>query len=38
MTVKQKGSGWHLDITVTMRYAHLAQDHLQEAITLNPMA
>lgn len=28
----------HSDITVTMRYAHLAQDHLQEAITLNPMA
>jgi len=27
----------HSDITVTMRYAHLAQDHLKEAINFNPM-
>ncbi|XKH01799.1 tyrosine-type recombinase/integrase [Marinobacter nauticus] len=27
----------HSSITMTMRYAHLAPDHLEEAITLNPM-
>lgn len=25
------------DIRVTMRYAHFAPDHLEEAITLNPL-
>lgn len=28
----------HADITMTMRYAHLAPDHLKDAITLNPLA
>lgn len=28
----------HSSITMTMRYAHLAPDHLKEAITLNPLA
>lgn len=28
----------HTDIKVTMRYAHLAPDHLSEAIRLNPLA
>ncbi|MDT7449460.1 phage integrase [Citrobacter koseri] len=28
----------HTDIKVTMRYAHLAPDHLSEAICLNPLA
>lgn len=28
----------HSDIRVTMRYAHLAPDHLQDAIRLNPLA
>ncbi len=28
----------HADITMTMRYAHLAPDHLMDAITLNPIA
>ncbi|CAI9413485.1 phage integrase [Lelliottia sp. T2.26D-8] len=27
----------HTDIKVTMRYAHFAPDHLNEAITLNPL-
>ncbi len=27
----------HSSITMTMRYAHLAPDHLQEAIALNPL-
>lgn len=27
----------HSSIIMTMRYAHLAPDHLEEAITLNPM-
>jgi len=27
----------HSSITMTMRYAHLAPDHLQEAIHLNPL-
>lgn len=26
----------HSSITMTMRYAHLAPDHLEEAVTLNP--
>lgn len=28
----------HSDPRVTMRYAHLARDHLQDAVTLNPIA
>lgn len=28
----------HADITMTMRYAHLAPDHLMDAVKLNPMA
>lgn len=28
----------HADISMTMRYAHLAPDHLKDAITLNPIA
>ena len=28
----------HKNLTMTMRYAHLAPDHLQEATTLNPLA
>lgn len=28
----------HASLTMTMRYAHLAPDHLQEAIRLNPLA
>lgn len=28
----------HKDIKMTMRYAHLAEDHLKEAIQLNPLA
>jgi Site-specific recombinase XerD len=28
----------HSSLTMTMRYAHLAPDHLQEARTLNPLA
>lgn len=28
----------HADITMTMRYAHLAPDHLKDAITLNPLS
>jgi len=28
----------HQSLTMTMRYAHLAPDHLQEAIRLNPLA
>jgi len=28
----------HADIGMTMRYAHLAPDHLKDAITLNPLA
>ena len=28
----------HADITMTMRYAHLAPDHLQDAAKLNPVA
>jgi integrase len=28
----------HADITTTMRYAHLAPDHLMDAIRLNPVA
>lgn len=28
----------HADITMTMRYAHLAPDHLMDAIRLNPVA
>lgn len=28
----------HADITMTMRYAHLAPDHLMDAIRLNPIA
>ncbi|MDR6297008.1 phage integrase [Pantoea dispersa] len=28
----------HTDIKMTMRYAHFAPSHLQEAITLNPMS
>ena len=27
----------HQSLTMTMRYAHLAPDHLQEAIRLNPL-
>ncbi len=28
----------HADISMTMRYAHFAPDHLSEAITLNPLS
>lgn len=28
----------HADINMTMRYAHLAPDHLKDAVTLNPLA
>ena len=28
----------HQSLTMTMRYAHLAPDHLQEAKVLNPLA
>jgi len=28
----------HADITMTMKYAHLSPDHLQDAIKLNPIA
>lgn len=28
----------HSSITMTMRYAHLAPDHLEEAVTLNPVS
>jgi site-specific recombinase XerD len=28
----------HANLTMTMRYAHLAPEHLQEAKTLNPLA
>ncbi len=28
----------HSSLTMTMRYAHLAPDHLQEAARLNPLA
>ncbi|WP_269901427.1 tyrosine-type recombinase/integrase [Paenalcaligenes faecalis] len=28
----------HSTVTITMRYAHLAPDHLQEARALNPLA
>ncbi|EKO3482202.1 hypothetical protein M0358_002304 [Vibrio fluvialis] len=28
----------HADISMTMRYAHFAPDHLTEAISLNPIA
>lgn len=28
----------HSNLTMTMRYAHLAPGHLQEAKTLNPLA
>ncbi len=27
----------HAPVTITMRYAHLAQDHLQEALRRNPI-
>jgi len=27
----------HASLTMTMRYAHLAPDHLQEAVSLNPL-
>lgn len=35
--VLQKVLG-HASLTMTMRYAHLAPDHLQEAVSLNPLA
>lgn len=35
LVVLQKILG-HSTINMTMRYAHLAPDHLQESITLNP--
>lgn len=28
----------HSNVTVTMQYAHLAPDHLEDALTLNPLA
>lgn len=28
----------HADISMTMRYAHFAPDHLSEAITCNPLS
>jgi site-specific recombinase XerD len=28
----------HSDIRVTMRYAHFAPDHLEDAIYMNPLA
>lgn len=35
--VLQKMLG-HSSLAMTMRYAHLAPDHLQDALTLNPLA
>jgi integrase len=35
--VLQKIQG-HSSVAMTMRYAHLAPDHLQDALTLNPLA
>jgi integrase len=28
----------HASLTMTMRYAHLAPDHMQEVLALNPLA
>ncbi|OVZ90739.1 hypothetical protein CBW58_15105 [Yersinia frederiksenii] len=28
----------HTDIKMTMRYAHFAPDHLEDAVKLNPLA
>lgn len=28
----------HANLIMTMRYAHLAPEHLQEAVRLNPLA
>jgi len=28
----------HTDIKMTMRYAHFAPEHLEEAVRLNPLA
>lgn len=36
LLVLQKILG-HTDIKVTMRYAHFAPDHLEEAAILNPL-
>ncbi len=35
--VKLKDTLGHSEITTTMRYAHLAPDHLEEALELNPL-
>lgn len=35
--VKLKETLGHSEITTTMRYAHLAPDHLEEALELNPL-
>ncbi len=37
MLVLQRILG-HTDIRMTMRYAHFAPDHLEEAARLNPLA
>lgn len=37
LLVLQKILG-HTDIKTTMRYAHLAPDHLEEATQLNPLS
>jgi len=34
--VLQRSLG-HANLTMTMRYAHLAPDHLQEVVKLNPL-
>lgn len=35
--VKLKDTLGHSDVTTTMRYAHLAPDHLEETLELNPL-
>lgn len=35
--VKLRDTLGHSEITTTMRYAHLAPDHLEEALELNPL-
>ncbi|MDE1350178.1 site-specific integrase, partial [Vibrio aestuarianus] len=35
--VKLRDTLGHSEITTTMRYAHLAPDHLEEVLELNPL-